>query len=106
MVGFSAKYSQSAFPWASSPSCMTNIFHREGKVSVDVRMIINEAVLNNATVLAFVHNHPSGNIHPSKFDDTLTQTLKKACDLMRIHFLDHVIVCDGDYYSYHDRGRL
>ena len=76
------------------------------EVSVDVRMIIKEAVLNNATVLAFVHNHPSGNIHPSKFDDALTQTLKKACDLMRIHFLDHVIVCDGDYYSYHDRGRL
>ena len=76
------------------------------EVGVDVRMIIKEAVLNNATELAFVHNHPSGNIHPSKFDDTLTQTLKKACDLMRIHFLDHVIVCDGDYYSYHDRGRL
>ena len=76
------------------------------EVSVDVRMIIKEAVLNNATVLAFVHNHPSGNTHPSRFDDTLTQTLKKACDLMRIHFLDHVIVCDGDHYSYHERGRL
>ena len=76
------------------------------EVSVDVRMIIKEAVLNNATVLAFIHNHPSGNIHPSKFDDALTQTLKKACDLMRIHLLDHVIVCDGDYYSYHERGRL
>ena len=76
------------------------------EVSVDVRMIIKEAVLNNSSVLAFIHNHPSGNIHPSKFDDALTQTLKKACDLMRIHFLDHVIVCDGDYYSYADRGRL
>ena len=76
------------------------------EVSVDVRMIIKEAVLNNSSILAFVHNHPSGNIHPSKFDDTLTQTLKKACDLMRIHFLDHVIVCDGDYYSYAERGRL
>ena len=65
-----------------------------------------EAVLNNATVLALAHNHPSGNIHPSKFDDTLTQTLKKACDFMRIHFLDHVIICDGFYYSYHERGRL
>ena len=76
------------------------------EVSVDVRMIIKEAVLNNATVLAFAHNHPSGNIHPSKYDDTLTQTLKKACDLIRIHFLDHVIGCDGDYYSYAERGRL
>ena len=76
------------------------------ETNVDVRIIIKEAVMNNATALALVHNHPSGNIHPSKFDDTLTQTLKKACDLMRIHFLDHVIVCDGDFYSYHDRGRL
>ena len=76
------------------------------EVRVDVRMIIKEAVLNNASVLAFVHNHPSGNIHPSSFDDKLTQTIKKACDLMRIHFLDHVIVCDGDYYSYRERGRL
>lgn len=76
------------------------------ETNVDVRIIIKEAVMNNATALALAHNHPSGNIHPSKFDDTLTQTLKKACDLMRIHFLDHVIVCDGDYYSYHERGRL
>ena len=76
------------------------------ETNVDVRIIIKEAVMNNATALALVHNHPSGNIHPSKFDDTLTQTLKKACDLMRIHLLDHVIVCDGNYYSYHERGRL
>ena len=76
------------------------------ETNVDVRIIIKEAVMNNATALALVHNHPSGNIHPSKFDDTLTQTLKKACDLMRIHLLDHVIVCDGDYYSYAERGRL
>ena len=76
------------------------------ETNVDVRIIIKEAVMNDATALALVHNHPSGNIHPSKFDDTLTQTLKKACDLMRIHLLDHVIVCDGDYYSYAERGRL
>ena len=76
------------------------------ETNVDVRIIIKEAVMNNATALALAHNHPSGNIHPSKFDDTLTQTLKKACDLMRIHLLDHVIVCDGDYYSYAERGRL
>ena len=76
------------------------------ETNVDVRIIIKEAVMNDATALALVHNHPSGNIHPSKFDDALTQTLKKACDLMRIHLLDHVIVCDGNYYSYHERGRL
>ena len=76
------------------------------ETNVDVRIIIKEAVMNNATALALVHNHPSGNIHPSKFDDTLTQNLKKACDLMRISLLDHVIVTEHQYYSYAERGRL
>lgn len=39
-------------------------------------------------------------------DDTLTMAIKKACEVMRIHFLDHVIVTDGAYYSYHEVGRL
>lgn len=38
-------------------------------------------------------------------DDKLTQCLKNACDCMRIHFLDHVIICDGQYYSYAENGR-
>ena len=76
------------------------------EVSVDIRILLKEAILNNATVIAFCHNHPSGNTRPSAVDDKLTQSLKKACDLMRIHFLDHVIVCDGQYYSYAENGRL
>jgi len=76
------------------------------EVSVDIRILLKEAILNNATVIAFCHNHPSGNTCPSVVDDKLTQCLKKACDCMRIHFLDHVIVCDGQYYSYHENGRL
>lgn len=76
------------------------------EVSVDIRIIIKEAVLNNAPVIAFAHNHPSGNPHPSSIDDKLTKSLKDACGLMRIHLLDHVIVCDGQYYSYAERGRL
>jgi len=75
-------------------------------VSVDIRIILKKAILNNATVIAFCHNHPSGNTRPSMVDDKLTQSLKKGCDLMLIHFLDHVIVCDGQYYSYHENGRL
>ena len=76
------------------------------EVSVDIRIIIKEAVLNNAPVIAFAHNHPSGNPHPSAIDDKLTKSLKDACGLMRIHLLDHVIVCEGQYYSYAERGRL
>ena len=73
---------------------------------VDVRVIVKEALLNNATIVAFCHNHPSGNTHPSKEDDRLTERVRKACELMRLYLLDHVIVTDGNYYSYREKGRL
>lgn len=73
---------------------------------VDVRVIMKECLLNNATLLAVCHNHPSGSIRPSKYDDDITLSIKKACDTMRIHFIDHVIVTDGNYYSYHENGKL
>lgn len=76
------------------------------ETSIDVRQVMKLAVLNNATVLAIAHNHPSNNPSPSKDDDRITERVKKACDIMRIYFLDHVIVTDGQYYSYHEMGRL
>ena len=75
------------------------------ETAVDIRIIIREAVLANCTILAICHNHPSGNLSPSKSDDELTKSVKHACELMRIHFLDHVIVTDGAYYSYHELGK-
>lgn len=76
------------------------------ETAVDVRVIMKEAILSNGTVLALCHNHPSGNTRPSRQDDKLTERVRKACDIMRIYFLDHVIVCDGAYYSYREQGRL
>ena len=75
------------------------------EVAVDIRIIMRETVLSNATILAVCHNHPSGSLRPSQADNDLTASLKKACDLMRIRFLDHVIITDGAYYSYHEEGR-
>ena len=72
----------------------------------DIRLILKEALLANATIIAMVHNHPSGSIRPSKFDDELTLNAKKACDVMRIHLADHVIIADGAYYSYREQGRI
>ena len=76
------------------------------ETAVDVRIAIKEALLANATILALCHNHPSNNIKPSREDDKLTERVKKACEVMRIHFLDHLIITDGHYYSYHEQGRL
>lgn len=71
-----------------------------------MRIIIKDALLCNTTVLAVCHNHPSGNKRPSRQDDQLTDRIRKACELMRIYFLDHVIITDGNYYSYREEGRL
>ena len=76
------------------------------ETAVDIRRIIREATLNNATIIAFAHNHPSNCPTPSKADDFLTQQIAKACELMRVFFMDHVIIADGTYYSYHDKGKL
>ena len=74
------------------------------ETAVDIRIIMKEAVLANTTILAVCHNHPSGNLKPSRQDDELTKSIKRACELMYIHFLDHVIITDGQYYSYHESG--
>ena len=76
------------------------------ETAVDVRVIMKHALLCNATVVALCHNHPSNNASPSGDDDRLTQRVKKACELMRLHFLDHLIITDGQYYSYSEEGRL
>ena len=75
------------------------------ETAVDIRIIIREAVLANATILAVCHNHPSGSLSPSHADDDLTKTIQRACELMRIYFMDHVIVTDGQYYSYRELGK-
>ncbi len=76
------------------------------ETSIDVRLVMKEALLNNATVIAVAHNHPSGNVRPSRDDDQLTRKICEACSTMRIHFLDHVIITDGDYYSYREQGKI
>ncbi len=76
------------------------------EVSVDVRIIIREAVLCNATMLAVCHNHPSGSLRPSRSDDNITKAIQQACSVMRLHMLDHLIITDGAYYSYHEEGKI
>ena len=76
------------------------------ETSVDVRIIMKHAILAEATSLVLVHNHPSGSIRPSKADDQLTQHTNMACRTLNIRFLDHLVITDGDYYSYAEQGRI
>ena len=74
--------------------------------AVDVRCILREALLKRATAFALCHNHPSGNIRPSREDDLLTREVNRAAECMNIRFVDHVILTDGAFYSYADEGRI
>ncbi len=76
------------------------------ETAIDVRIILREALLANASAIALCHNHPSGNVRPSSDDDRLTKLIQDACRTMRIRFIDHVIITDGAFYSYNDEGRL
>lgn len=76
------------------------------QTTADVRSILREALLQRATQIALVHNHPSGNTRPSNDDLRLTQQVRQAAQTMNIRLLDHVIVTDGSYYSFCDEGQL
>ena len=76
------------------------------ETAVDIRLILREALLRRAPVIALCHNHPSGNLRPSMEDDRLTDRLQKACRMMNIRLLDHIIVADSGFYSYCEEGKL
>ncbi len=76
------------------------------QTTADVRAILREALLQRATRIILVHNHPSGNPQPGTEDKRLTELAKKAAQTMNIHLTDHVIVTDGSYYSFSDEGML
>ncbi len=72
----------------------------------DIRTILREALIQRATQLILVHNHPSGNARPSNEDKLLTQRILKGAQTMNISLTDHVIVCDDKFFSFADEGLL
>lgn len=74
--------------------------------AVDIRCILREALIRRAVSMVLCHNHPSGNLRPSREDDRLTESLRQAAVTVNLRLLDHVIVTDGKYYSYADEGRI
>ena len=76
------------------------------QTTADIRTILREALLARATRIAVIHNHPSGNARPSQEDRRITERIKEAGRIMSIHLTDHVIVCDGSYFSFNDEGLL
>ncbi len=77
------------------------------RATISPREVLKAALLSNAASIAFVHNHPSGDVEPSPEDINLTKTIQNCADLFGIRTLDHVIVADdGQYGSFIEKGIL
>jgi len=73
---------------------------------VHPREVFSPAVRDTAAALILVHNHPTGDPAPSTEDIAITRRLREAGEIMGIKVLDHIIVGDGEYLSFVERGLL
>jgi len=73
-------------------------------VEIHPREIVREAMKVNATALILAHNHPSGKAEPSFADRRVTEQIIKACQLLDIRVLDHLVVGGGETVSFAERG--
>jgi len=83
--------------------------HSKGSINAtiaDIRIILAAALKSLAVSMVVAHNHPSGNLKPSRADELLTEKLKQSAANMEIRLLDHVIVTADGYYSFADNELL
>lgn len=73
---------------------------------VDAKVVFKAAIEQLASSIILVHNHPSGNLKPSKADIRLTENLVEAGKLMNVQVVDHLIVSEKGYYSFADEGLI
>ncbi len=73
---------------------------------VEPRSVFQTACLSNAAAIILVHQHPSGDPSPSSQDISITRRLREAGEIMGISVLDHIIVGNGEYLSFVERGLL
>lgn len=74
---------------------------------LDIRLVLGVALKSLATSLILAHNHPSGNVHPSRNDQVITAKIKEAAALMDITVMDHLILTQNEgYYSFADEGLI
>lgn len=72
----------------------------------DPRIILKKALEEDATSIVLCHNHPSGNLQPSRTDEELTKKIKEAASYFDIKVIDHIIVSEDGFYSFADEGIL
>ena len=72
------------------------------KVMMHPREIFKPAILLGASAFIMVHNHPSGDVTPSEEDISITGRIIECGNILDIPLMDHIIYCEGKYYSIYD----
>ncbi len=72
----------------------------------DPRLILAAAIKSLSVSIILCHNHPSGNLKPSRADEELTQKIKVAASYHDIKVIDHIIITSEGHYSFADEGVL
>ena len=75
-------------------------------VAIHPREVMRSALLKGATSLIIVHNHPSGDVTPSRADVEVTRKIEEALAAVDIRLIDHFIVSRNMVYSFNDHGLL
>ena len=70
------------------------------------REIVKHCILSNACAVILVHNHPSGHVRPSEQDIRLTRSLSEVCRILDIQLHDHIIMGNGNHYSFREDGMI
>jgi DNA repair protein RadC len=73
---------------------------------VHPRDTFKAAIRESAAAVVFIHNHPSGDTKPSQEDILLTKRLVQAGEVLGIQVLDHIIIGDGNHFSFRDNGLI
>lgn len=70
------------------------------KAYVDLKYVLQAALLSNAAGIILSHNHPSAKAEPSGEDWLLTEHLFRLCQMMNVELIDHIILCPYSYFSF------
>lgn len=74
--------------------------------NIDIPSIFRVLFATNANRFILVHNHPSGNSKPSQIDIDTTKQIKSVAKIMKVQFLDHIIIGDNEYTSIFSETKL
>ena len=78
---------------------LVSVGHMDGTASIDAGAIFREALNAGAEEIIVAHNHPSGDLTPSKADIAATTKLREAADFLGVQLIDHIVIGKQGFFT-------